>query len=308
MDYQLDHQIRLCQETKHKSLYSWSLQEVSENGEQIGLNQVPWNWSVYFSASELRYNKELIIRRESPPEDIFRRSEEISSAESITAVLHSGRLSVGGSFEREATYSMFGTNREIKDFGLIIRPLEEGDSKDSCTVWGCVSYTTEIDFRTETENDTFQIYLELSAERFNELRDLVNHVHPNAFLIRLGRVDGFYSEWSPSVSTNRIKVLTSGSEHKVYAPDGCVIDPPRLGTVGEFSLVATSKNCLELRRDSQDLGEENGLENQNDEDLYQSQERGYALNVRLGQLHQALDKLRWPMWLAVTLLFLLLLK
>ena len=95
MDYHLDHRTRLSPESEYKNLYPWSLQEVSENGEQIGLDQVPWRWSLYFSArSELRYTKEVSIQREGAPEDVLRTSEGVSSAESISAVLHSGRPSV----------------------------------------------------------------------------------------------------------------------------------------------------------------------------------------------------------------------
>lgn len=308
MECHLDHRIRLSQESKYKNLYSWSLQEVSENGEQIGLDQVPWQWSLYFSASELRYTKEVSIQRESAPEDILRNSEGVSSAESISAVLHSGRPSADGIFEREAFYSMFGTNRQIKDFSLVIRPLEEVDSRDACAVWGCISYTSEIDFRTETEDDILQIYVGVSSERFNELRELVNHVRPDVFVIRLGRVAGFYSEWSPSVSTNRIKVLTGGSEHKVEVPDGCEVDPPRLGEVGEFALTATSRNSLKLKRDSDESGEVDELAARNEEGFHEPEQGHDALTERLVRNQKALDRLKWPIWLIVVLLLLLVLK
>lgn len=308
MDYHLDHQIRLSEESKYKNLYSWSLQEVSENGEQIGLDQVPWNWSLYFSASELRYHKEVTIKREVDPEDISRASKDASSAESISAVLHSGWQSADGLFEREATYSMFGTNRRIKDFGLVIRPIEDGDSIDACTLWGCISYTSEIDFRTETEDDILQIYVGVSSGRFNELRQLVDHVHPDTWVVRLGRVDGFYSEWSPSVSTNRIKVLTAGSEHKVNVPEGCEVSPRRLGAVGEFSLMTTSRTLLNLKRDSDESEKADELAYGKEEGRHGSDESVNALTERLGRIQTSLDKLKWPMWLIVILLLLLWLK
>ena len=47
---------------------------------------------------------------------------------------------------------------------------------------------------------------------------------------------GFYSEWSPSISTRNVKVLTKGSEHKITLPPGHQFEPPRLGNVGEAKL------------------------------------------------------------------------
>lgn len=308
MEYHLDHRVRLCHESKHKALYSWSLQEVSQNGEQIGLDQVPWNWSLSFSASELRYHKEVNIERESAPKDIIRTSGEVSSTELIRAVLHSGRPAADGIFEPEATYSMFGTNRQIKNFSLVIWPLKGGDSKDSCAVWGCISYTTENDFRAETEDDILQIHVRVSSERFNELRELVNHVHPDSFVIRLGKVAGVYSAWSPSVSTNRIKVLTAEAEHKVDAPNGCEVEPPRLGAVGEFTLIATSRSSLSLRLDPDESAKDDGLANRSEEGRDEPDERVKALTDRLGQIQTALGSLRWPMWLTAILLLFLCLK
>ena len=53
---------------------------------------------------------------------------------------------------------------------------------------------------------------------------------------RVGRVDGFYSDWSPSIETGMVKVLTGLSEQAVEIPEGCEIAPPRLGEVHEFAL------------------------------------------------------------------------
>lgn len=308
MDYHLDHRTRLSQEGEYKNLYSWSLQEVATNGEQIGLDQVPWRWSLNFYASELRYTKEVKIKRESAPEDIPRTSEGVSSAESIYAVLHSGKPSANGTFVHEATYSMFGTNRQIENFSLVIQPLEGVESKDACVVWGGISYTSEVDFRTETEDDILQIYVTVSSERFNELRDLVNHVRPDVFLIRLGRVAGFYSEWSPSVTTNRIKVLTDETEHKVEVPEGCEVTPPRLGGVGEFSLTMMSRNSLELGRDSDESSKVDELTDRNEKGFPEPAQRRDALVERLAGNQIVLVKLKWPIWLIVVLLLLLLLK
>jgi len=36
--------------------------------------------------------------------------------------------------------------------------------------------------------------------------------------LRVGQVAGFYSTWSPEVSTSNVKVLTGGSEQEINVP------------------------------------------------------------------------------------------
>jgi hypothetical protein len=308
MEYHLDHRVRLSQESKHKSLYTWSLQEISETGEQIGSDQIPWEWNLYFSANELRYIKELTIEQESNPDAILAASEGVSATESITAILQSGTTS-NGFFEPEASYSMFGTGRQIQDFRLTIRPLTGDGQEDVCDAWGCVSYTSEVDFRTETSPDVLQISIRVSSERFRELRELVNHVRPDAFTIRIGRVSGFYSEWSPSITTRRVKVLTRGSEHKIEVPENCVVNPPRLGKVGEFALTAVRRNTLRLEQKFDLWDEESAPEEAGSEEHISGSEQNYAaLSAQLAKIQVAFDKLRWPTWLIVGLLLLLYFK
>lgn len=308
MEYHLEHRVRLKQDSEHKSLYTWSLQEISQTGEEIGLDQVPWEWSLYFTASELRYNKELSIERESDSKDIVPTSEGVLSTESISAVLRSGATTANGVFEREAIYSMFGTDRQIQNFSLIIRPLEGDEPKDVCVVWGCVSYSSEIDFRTETEDDIVQVSVGTSPERFKELRELVNHVHPDMFVVRLGGVAGFYSEWSPSVSTDRIKVLTRGSEHKVEVPEGCEVEPPRLGEVDKFELTAVRRRTLQLGHETEPWDEEDELEDIEDDQTVEPEPSRSALDEPVVRNQATPNSLKWPMWLIVVLLILLYLK
>jgi hypothetical protein len=54
-------------------------------------------------------------------------------------------------------------------------------------------------------------------------------------VLRIGPVAGFYSEWSPSIPTDNVKVLTSGSEHKITLPPD-YREPPRVGHVGTAEL------------------------------------------------------------------------
>jgi hypothetical protein len=69
-------------------------------------------------------------------------------------------------------------------------------------------------------------------------------------LFSVGSVDGFYSDWSPSISTNKVKVL-SGDEHKVDLPSDFQEQLPRLGRVRNAQLLLQRR--LELDKDSPSL-------------------------------------------------------
>ena len=65
-------------------------------------------------------------------------------------------------------------------------------------------------------------------------------------ILSVGSVAGFYSEWSPSISTRNVKVLTHGSEQKIALPNGHHVELPRLGHVGAAELYINRR--LEFRK------------------------------------------------------------
>ena len=113
------------------------------------------------------------------------------------------------------------------------RPPSE---QEGCGAWGSVSYTTEFDFRNETTDDCIVFYLSVKPETFASYAAKTAHGLLDEMILSVGEVDGFYSEWSPSISTRDVKVLTSGKEQKVALPAGHQFDPPRLGHVGDAAL------------------------------------------------------------------------
>jgi hypothetical protein len=131
---------------------------------------------------------------------------------------------------------MFGTDRAIKSFQLDIHPIVDPAEQESCSAWGSVSYTTEIDFRNETIDDCIVFYLFVKPETFARYAAKVAHGLVDEMILSVGSVAGFYSEWSPSISTRNVKVLTQGSEQKIPFPPGHHVGPPRLGHVGAAEL------------------------------------------------------------------------
>ena len=131
---------------------------------------------------------------------------------------------------------MFGTDRTIKSFQLQIRQLADPAEQERCEAWGTVSYTTELDFRSDTTEDCIIFSLFVKPETFARYAAKVSDASVDEISFSVRSVDGFYSDWSPSISTDSVKVLTTGEEHEVHLPPKLEFAPPRLGFVGEAQI------------------------------------------------------------------------
>ena len=249
MDYHLEREIRLSEESEYKSLYSWSLQEFDDDGTEIGTNQVPWQWSLSFTASELRILESIHIEESDDSEDEVEENNPIEESQTIMAILHPGICNDGQWLQDVTSFPMFGTDRRIRDFVLGIYKLDEGNANERCKLWGCVSYTSEIDFGNETTDDTVEISIWLSPQRFISLAEMIKTQRADVIQVRLGRVSGFYSEWSPSISTSSVKILAAADDQEVVSPKDSDITPPRLGEVGEFDLTIIQRSKLNPKQD-----------------------------------------------------------
>ncbi len=300
MEYHLDREIRLTEQTELASLYKWSLQEFDNDGKAVSSELIPWWWTLHFTASELNYRKGIEI------ED----SSKDATSERISATLNpEGNKILAVS--SPARYSMFGTSRKIKDFTLNIRRLTDSQEKQVCEAWGIVSYTSEVDFRDNTENDILGFEVFLNDKNFEEFK---------SFLIFKSNEDelrfsvcgsGFYSEWSPGISTDNIKILASGSEQKVSIPAGNDIEPPRLGEISEFSISMSRKNILAVKNDQSE--NETEIEDSYEEKIDNEPKGGLptseaALLVELVKAQNGILKLRWPLWIIAVILVMLLLS
>lgn len=309
MDYHLDNKIRLNDKTEHESLYSWCLQEINSEGEQIGSDLIPWEWSFHFTASELRLSQGFEFGELSFFDDEEKEQEEepkFQDAEVITAIIHPGICTDGKWLDDDPRFSMLGTNRAITDFSIRISPVDEGE-KEYCKVWGCVSYTSEIDFRDETTPDTVEIYLGLTKERFYKLAELISNKSIDVARIGISRVSGFYSDWSPSISTNSVKVLARGSEQEIDIPEGCKIDPPKLGSVGKFDLTLITRSKLDPKQNFNTLNISKLFEDdyemyEEEEEIEQPEDIKKLLLAQIANNQAELLKLKTPIWFIAILL------
>lgn len=313
MDYHLDKKIQLNNKTEHKDLYSWCLQEIKNEKEQQGVRDlIPWKYDFYFTASELRLSQGLEFGKRSILEKEQRDEPTFQDSEVITATLHPGTCTDGELLEDAPEFSMFGTDRNITKFSLSISAVEEG-KKEYCKVWGCVGYTMEVDFRDDTTPDAIVIYLGLSRERFTKFSKLISNKLIDVARVRIDRVSGFYSDWSPSISTDCVKVLACESEQKIDIPKDCEIEPPKLGNVGAFDLTLITRNKLNPKQNlnSLNISKLFGYNGKiHEEKIEESEDTNKRLLTQIAQNQvdqNKLVQLKIPIWITVVLLVILLL-
>ncbi|MGO4642472.1 hypothetical protein AB4Z43_28955 [Mesorhizobium sp. 2RAF45] len=87
MENHIDRRIILCPESENKNLFEWSLQEVDADGKKIGLDQVPWEWTLYFTATELTLRDTLTIGS-SYPHASQSESKTVTAKQSISGHGH----------------------------------------------------------------------------------------------------------------------------------------------------------------------------------------------------------------------------
>lgn len=251
MEHELDREIRLNENFEYTNYSSWSLQEFNQDGQQCGEDLMPWKWDVFFSASELRLGYTMTIERKELAEDGLEH-EPTRESEIIHGVLRPGRFTNDESFEQITSYSMFGAdrNRKVEKFDVEIRLLDESYDQEVCFLFGTPSYSYRAEFwdtKEEIVDDQVLISIRLAPERFNKLVEAIRERRADIVTIRLGKVSGFYADWSPSIFTDHIKVLTDMNDQVVVLPDNCKIEPPRLGEVGEFELYIAQIHRTRLR-------------------------------------------------------------
>jgi hypothetical protein len=123
-----------------------------------------------------------------------------------------------------------------------------------------------------------------------------------SILFSASRVSGFYSDWSPSISTDCVKVLTAFPEQRVELPPN-IKDVPRLGEVGEFKLAIARRASLSAwnSRLLEDESHEAKIKPRPVEDApdrpHEGEENTSLLLPEIRRLQHAIGALRLPLWL-----------
>jgi hypothetical protein len=243
LDFDVDLNVSLETVTKYENLYNWCLKESKENGDQIGRDLIPFRWSTAFHSTSFG------VQRSISSERSFRFDEEqeleslkFSKEDVIFAKLEYGYYEDDG--WRTPSIAMVGSTREILDISLRIQCIDDVQ-RETCRVWGSLAFESDTDFRSERIEDSLQITYYLEHKKFNSLFELISNNQVDRLTIRLSDVEGFYSDWSPSIFPDFIKVLARVEDHGLQVDEEWKKRIPMLGKVGEASL--TVNRTLEAK-------------------------------------------------------------
>jgi hypothetical protein len=235
LDYETDLNVSLETETEYKSLYSWCLKETNNEGKQVGRDWIPFAYSVNFYATSFttysRFATDWAYNHSDEGDD---KNRPIISEATINAKLKIGYYD-DSRWWRSPPISMLGSSRNIEEINLRISRVDDAAS-ERCSIWGTVAYECEIDFRDERTEDCLEISIYLEGQKFDNLFNLISRREVDRLSLRLSLVKGFYSEWSPSISPEFIKVLENAENQGLQIDEEWKEKIPTLGKVGEFSL------------------------------------------------------------------------
>src|SRR5262249_11131846 len=147
---------------------------------------------------------------------------------------------------------------------------------------------------TESTDDCVIFYLFVTPETFARYGAKVAHGLVDEMMFSVGSVDGFNSEWSPSISTRSVKVLSKGSEQKIVLTPGLQFEPPRLGHVGTAELYINRRLEFRTRAPKPETVEE--VSDLGTERAVQETQTQAAVDPRMLQM---LGSLRRAVWFVV---------
>jgi hypothetical protein len=321
MDYHLDKKITFNGNPEHSSLNRWCLNEIDTSGAKIGRDLIPFHWSLFFIGSSLKLvsevetDKQYNDKHERIPTTTFKNSN------AIVGVFHSCLLRNGRFIKNivdQVSFSMMGTDREIKEFLVCISESTNGN--EECQIYGIPSYDSEVDFRNETNPDWLQLDITLLPDKFAKIAEAVRAKKVDSANLRIGGVSGFYSSWSPSITPDFIKVLTNS--HEIEGSDDS-FKIPLVGEVDSFKLTFNTLNNLNVKPDSQKFDFEKEIKVQELDSEYldtiikdaeQLKDESYASVVTASAestqllINKLISKLKIPLWFIFGVLVLILLK
>lgn len=303
MDVHLERRLRLHTEPEHEGLGNWAITEIDAQGQQVGLNQVPWRWTLCFIATSCVLYDITTIESQVESKETTLSPLENAHRQVIRLLLRPRRSRNDGDFHRETIFSMFGTDRVIKSFQLDIHPIADPAGMESCTAWGTVSYEAEFDYSYETIEDSIIFTFLIKPETFSRYATKISQGLADEIIFSVGSVAGFYSKRSHTISTDNVKVLTKGKQQRIIFPPSLRIEPPRLGDVGEAELCIN--RTLEFGKHAPDC---EGVEETADHQAIQTvpEMQAPAVETRTWRIPQSLYRDAWSVVIILALIVTLL--
>lgn len=266
------------------SIEKWSLNE-GLDGKIEEHGYIPWDLSLSFLAKNLHYGfvseRELDAEVDEDEEDFYNIVTEVIRAE----------LEFNERSSLFLPFTFFGTDRDIKDFSLAIYKRQEIDKDldEACYLWGVPEYEYEIDFRQEHQDDCLGIDLYMEGKKFDELKSLLVSKSLASLSISIKRVKGIYAPWTPSITPDALKVLTTDikiqtDDEKFKEELGDVLAP--ISKVSKWSVAWHTKQDL-IFSESDDEEEDwfDAIGKDDEEEKVETKEE-YLINKTNRQLQQ----------------------
>jgi len=327
MDYQLN-KIKLNNDSEYSSLYSWSLEEFDSEDNKVKEGFIPMQiGSVYLSVEKLVYHNNFEGSKYGQESSGFIESEHISGE------LKTQKKDFQLHQPTSNTFSMFGTDRKIKNFSIQIYKTDNGDrgklssfhgkkidsKKENAYFSAHMGWKEDgdLDVAPHAAEDSLYISIFLKEEKFNKI---VKHINDgvNAQFFRIGHAEGFYNMWTPSIHLEDIKILSDQKNfgkdepyvQQVEIPKECDITPPRLGRLYDFSIYFSIESNISVDDNIENIDEDDykdDFESDNSvEDSWTevvSHQLNQIENSGLNLSKSSLVALRLPLWIiAITLL------
>jgi hypothetical protein len=206
----------------------------------------PWRWSLVFEVDEATFNTSYHHQSEelaSEGEETFLLDKEIHDTSESIYLSITPSDKIGYPFGTH--FRIVGTERTIEEFSILIYRLDSDDDLSRMRMFSSVSQDHEIDFRNVHEPDLIQFTLFLSPDEFDPLAKGLQAKTISSLNLRVSRVAGFYSEFSPGISTDEVKVLPREVSQHFELQETF----KTTGDVGEFELTWSVKQKL-VRQES----------------------------------------------------------
>jgi hypothetical protein len=215
-NFNLERRVHIKPEQEHPTLYRWYLQEHDASGAPVGEKYIPWNWSIDFRASFLKYTSAVGL-------DKFRSAAETldegASDRSARANKWFQTQRISGDFSpvadrwgRKMKLGFFGTSRTLSHVSVEI-DCDDSILAPTFSGFASPSYETEdAEMVKYHEADFCGFNIRLPRSQFEDAKGLLLGGLKVGAGLSLSGVRGLYSPWTPTVVTNEIRILPDGQE------------------------------------------------------------------------------------------------
>lgn len=302
MDYQLEKKIAINRDTKHKSLYQWCLNETDIDGKLQSRDLIPFLWNLYFTGTSLQVSTSLNVVRDSKTDAI--KSVKITS---IYGKFYSGICRDGENLSDDVEFSIFGTDRTVKEFSVNIDEKTD-DMEEACWLTAFPSYETEDhNFCKYFEDDFIGFQINLSKDKFNELVNLIENRAIDSVNLRTGNVCGIYSDWTPTIKTRSVKVLTT--DNVIDGADVKDFEGTTVTLIDDFSIHFTTQIPLNIKPHLPTVDFENKFsEDSYKIEVHSNSNSPTASKDSIQVLTESVGKVKIALWCIFVVLVLLLSK